>query len=61
MAAVLWGNFLNLSSNLSFDSLIFIYCIFNFEAFFLFFVFLSFLGPHLRRMEVPGLGVESEL
>ena len=26
-----------------------------------FFFFFSFLGPHLRHMEVPGLGVESEL
>ena len=28
---------------------------------FLFFVFLPFLGPLLRHMEVPRLGVESEL
>ena len=27
----------------------------------LFFVFCPFLGPHLRHMEVPGLGVISEL
>ena len=26
-----------------------------------FFFFLSFLGPHLQYMEVPGLGVELEL
>ena len=25
------------------------------------FIFFSFLGPHLRHMEVPRLGVESEL
>ena len=28
---------------------------------FFFFVFLSFLGPHPEHMEVPRLGVESEL
>ena len=28
---------------------------------FFFFVFLSFLGPHLRHMEVARLGVSSEL
>ena len=27
----------------------------------LFFVFLPFLGPHPRHMEIPRLGVESEL
>ena len=27
----------------------------------LFFFFFSFLGLHLQHMEVPGLGVESEL
>ena len=26
-----------------------------------FFFFFGFLGPHLQHMEVPGLGVESEL
>ena len=29
--------------------------------FFFFFIFLPFLGPHVRHMEVPRLGVESEL
>ena len=28
---------------------------------FLVLFFVSFLGPHLRHTEVPGLGVESEL
>ena len=28
---------------------------------FFFFFFFCFLGPHLRHMEVPSLGVESEL
>ena len=28
---------------------------------FFFFFFLVFLGPHLRHMEVPRLGVEAEL
>ena len=32
---------------------------FFFLSFFLFFFF--FLGPHLWHVEVPGLGVESEL
>ena len=32
-----------------------------FFFFFFFFVFLPFLGPLLRHMEVPRLGVESEL
>ena len=27
----------------------------------IFFLFFFFLGPHLWRMEVPGLGVDSEL
>ena len=31
------------------------------DFFFFFFVFLPFLGPILRHMEVPRLGVESEL
>ena len=34
------------------------------ELFFLFlflFLFFCFLGPHLQRMEIPRLGVESEL
>ena len=26
-----------------------------------FFIFFFFLGPHLQHMELPGLGVESEL
>ena len=34
--------------------------VFIFIVFFIF-VFLPFLGPLLRHMEVPGLGVESEL
>ena len=28
---------------------------------YLFFIFLSFLGPHLQHIEVPRLGVELEL
>ena len=32
-----------------------------YSFFFFFFVFLPFLGPLLRLMEVPRLGVESEL
>ena len=35
--------------------------LFNGEFFFLFFVFLPLLGPLPRHMEVPRLGVESEL
>ena len=31
------------------------------EAFFFFFCFFSFLGPHPQHTEVPRLGVESEL
>ena len=31
------------------------------QIFFFFLVFLPFLGPHPRHMEVPRLGVESEL
>ena len=31
------------------------------DFFFFFFFFLVFLGPHLRHMVVPRLGVESEL
>ena len=38
-----------------------IFLFFNFFKFFNFFVFLLFLGPFLRHMEVPRLGVESEL
>ena len=34
---------------------------FCFGAGFLFFFFLVFFGPHPWHMEVPGLGVESEL
>ena len=34
---------------------------FFFFSFFFFFVFLPFLGPLLWHIEVPGLGVESEL
>ena len=34
---------------------------FFFFFFFFFFVLLPFLGPHLRHMEVPRLGGESEL
>ena len=30
-------------------------------SFFLSFFFFVFLGPHLQHMEVPRLGVESEL
>ena len=33
----------------------------NFFFFFFFFFFLSFLGLHLQHMEVPRLGVSSEL
>ena len=33
----------------------------SFFLFFFFFVFLPFLGPLPRHMEVPRLGVESEL
>ena len=33
----------------------------KFCFFFFFFFFLIFLGPHLRHMEVPRVGVESEL
>ena len=34
---------------------------FLFKNLLIYFVFLPFLGPHLRHMEVPRLGVESEL
>ena len=30
-------------------------------SFFFSFLFLVFVGPHLRHMEIPRLGVESEL
>ena len=40
---------------IAFDSSVFIL------FYFFFFVFLPFLGLLLRHMEVPGLGVESEL
>ena len=33
----------------------------NKEPAFYLFIFFVFLGPHLRHMEVPGLGVQSEL
>ena len=46
---VTWSKFLNHSGLLVFIS------------FFFFFVFLLFLGPIPRHMEVPRLGVESEL
>ena len=29
--------------------------------FFILFYFIAFLGPHLRRMEVPRVGIESEV
>ena len=33
----------------------------DYFSFFLFFFFFGFLGPYLRHMEVPRLGVESDL
>ena len=33
----------------------------EFIQLYIFFFFFCFLGPHLRPMEVPKLGVESEL
>ena len=31
------------------------------QVFYLFYLFFVFLGPHLQQMEVPRLGIESEL
>ena len=36
-------------------------CVFLFFLFFPFFFFFCFLGPHLRHMEVPRLGVKLQL
>ena len=35
--------------------------IFRTSFIYLFFIFLSFLGPHPQHMEIPRLGVKSEL
>ena len=55
---------LSLWSAFSFSKLFGRAKVFNVNGIYLFinyYYFLSFLGPHLQHMEVPGLGVELEL
>ena len=60
LGSILWFGYCNLTSNLLFD----IEVVYNFVFIFLFlffFGFLLFLGPLPRHVEVPRLGVKSEL
>ena len=46
---------------LSVLSVVFLFYLFIYLLIYLFFVFLPFLEPFLRHMEVPRVGVQSEL